>query len=147
MRLWHAQTEQPPSPANSQSTSPHLFPTLYESLLVPKDGLFPFETGILSWPGVVFLRICLRNRSGKQWVLIHVLLPCAGQTIFQARKHLSSSPSQVMVWGSWYQRFGGVIVDSLLPTGAKTWVTAMLYAAQQSFDRRVRRPVSSCIHL
>lgn len=37
------------------NTSPHLIPTPCESWLSPIDCLFPFATGILSWPGGLFL--------------------------------------------------------------------------------------------
>ena len=133
---------------NSQSTSPHLMPMPYESWLSPNDCLFPFETAILSWPGGFFSGNLFKGTgqaSNEHWYVRsgHVL----ARPSSRRESNLLSSPSQVMVWGFWYQRFGGVIGGSLLPTGAKAWVTPMLYAAQESFDNRVWRLVSSCIHL
>ena len=114
----------------------------------PKDCLFLFETGILSWSGG-FSSGDLFKRTGQagkeNWYLCscHVLArPCSRQ-----ESKVFSSLSQVMIWGSWCQRFGSVIGGSLLPTGARTCMAPRLYAAQESFDHRVWRVVSSCIRL
>lgn len=127
---------------NSQNTTPHLNPMPYESWSSSKDSLFPSETGILSWlGGLFFWGFVMGNRLGKQWALWHALLPC---TDHLPGKKANSPP----VWSSsCYWRFGGVIGGSLLPIGTKSWVTPMLYAAQQSFGGRVWRLVRSCIHL
>lgn len=50
---------------SSQNTSPHVIPMPYKSWSNPKYCLFPSESGILSWLGVFFLGICLREWVGQ----------------------------------------------------------------------------------
>lgn len=102
MLFGHAHSEQAPSSANSQSTSPHLTPKLYESQLSSKDCLFPFEIGIPSWPGGFFLGICLReqvrqamNNCLMNWCMksCHAL----ARPSSRGESNLLSSASQVIV--------------------------------------------------
>lgn len=156
MSLWCAWSKQPPS-SRTHRTPPltltqchmkadQVLKTAYSlwnwhSELARRSFFWGFVMG-MSWGDVT---VCAKpvqgNRLGKQWALWHALLPC---TDHLPGKKANSPP----VWSSsCYWRFGGVIGGSLLPIGTKSWVTPMLYAAQQSFGGRIWRLVRSCIHL